>query len=191
MKRLAMAALILIALTTGAFAHVGSIGIYTNTSATDCDMTFTPFLNADLTIMYYSSDAGPDGITAAEFKMEVPAGLVVISSFTPSPEVSVTLGTIDVGIACSYTGCTGSGNPYTLVGTVSVLPFSAAPVTLKILGSDNLPAGATVEPRVSMCDDPVRTIVGVLGGWFSGPDGTCNVGTESKSWGAIKELYKD
>lgn len=190
MKRLTMTALILIALTTGAFAHVGSIGLYTDTGATDCDATFTPYVGADIYIMYYSSDSGPDGITAAEFKLEVPAGQMVISSFTPTTGV-LPLGLIDTGIACSFTGCTGAGNPYTLIGTVNVLPFVATPVTLKILGSENLMPGDTVEPRVSMCDDPERTIVGVLGGWYSSPDGSCNVGTESKSWGAIKGMYKD
>ena len=190
MKRLTITALVLIALTTGAFAHQGSIGLYTDTAAIDCDMTFTPYLGADITIMYYKSDAGPDGLTAAEFMVEVPAGLMVISTFTPSPDVSVTLGDIATGIATSFTGCTGSGNDYTLIGTLSVLPFASTPMQIKVLTSTVITA-PPYEPRVSMCDDPARTIVGVLGGWFTGPDGSCNVGTESKSWGAIKEMYVD
>lgn len=190
MKRLAMVALILIALTTGAFAHQGSIGLYVDTAANDCDVTFAPYLSTNITVMYFRSDAGPDGITAAEFRVDAPAGLIVISSFAPSPEVSVTLGTIDAGIATSFTGCTGTGVDYTLIGTMSVLPMVATPMQLKVLASGGITA-PPYEPRVSMCDDPARTIVGVLGGWFTSPDGTCNVGTESKSWGAIKEMYKD
>ena len=189
MKRLTITALVLIALTTGAFAHQGSIGLYTDTAAIDCDMTFTPYLGADITIMYYKSDAGPDGLTAAEFMVEVPAGLMVISTFTPSPDVSVTLGDIATGIATSFTGCTGSGNDYTLIGTLSVLPFASTPMQIKVLTSTVITA-PPYEPRVSMCDDPARTIVGVLGGWFTAPDGSCNVGTESKTWGAIKEMHK-
>jgi len=190
MKRLTMVALILIALTTGAFAHQGSIGLYVDTAANDCDMTFVPYGGVPITIMYFRSDAGPDGITAAEFRIEVPAGLIVISSFAPSPEVSVTLGDIATGIATSFTGCAGTGVDYTLIGTMSVLPLVDAPMQLKVLASGAI-AAPPYEPRVSMCDDPARTIVGVLGGWFTSPDGTCNVGTESKSWGAIKEMYKD
>lgn len=190
MKRLTLTALILIALSTGALAHIGSIGLYTDTAANDCDMTFTPYLPTEIIVMYYRSDAGPDGITAAEFRVDAPAALMVISGFEPSPDVSLTLGTIDAGIATSFVGCTGTGVDYTLIGTISVLPLSPAPVQLKVLASGAI-ASPPYEPRVSMCDDPARTIVGVLGGWFTGPDGTCSVGTESKSWGAIKEMYKD
>ena len=190
MKRLTIAALILIALTTGAFAHQGSIGLYFDTAADDCDMSFAPYISASITVMYFRSDAGPDGITAAEFRVEAPAGLIVISNFAPSPEVSVTLGAIDAGIATSFTGCTGTGVDYTLIGTMDVLPLVDAPMQLKVLASGAI-TWPPYAPRVSMCDDPARTIVGVLGGWFTSPDGTCNVGTESKSWGAIKEMYKD
>jgi hypothetical protein len=191
MKRLTIAALILIALTTGAFAHQGSIGLYVDTAHNDCDWTFAPYQAIPIVIMYFRSDAGPDGITAAEFRVEVPGGgsMIVISSFTPSPGV-LTIGTIDAGIATSFTGCTGTGVDYTLIGTMSVLPFVVTPMQLKVLASGAITA-PPYEPRVSMCDDPARTIVGVLGGWFTNPDGTCNLGTESKSWGAIKEMYKD
>ena len=190
MKRLSMAALLIIALSTGAVAHEGSIGLFTDSGANDCDATLVPFVGFPITIMYYKSDSGPDGIFAAEFKLEVPAGQVVISSFTPSPAISVTLGDIGTGIACSYGGCTGAGSDYTLVGTVEIMSFVATPVQMRILQADALPA-PPYAPRVAMCDEPARTIVGVLGGWFTAPDGTCNVGTEEKTWGAIKEMYKD
>jgi hypothetical protein len=189
MKRLTLIALLLIALTTGAFAHQGSIGLYTNTSATDCDVTFTPYVGYDIYILYYKSDAGPDGITAVEFKLGVPATMV-LGTFTPSPDVSVTLGAIGTALACSFAGCTGTGSNYVLIGHVNVIPLGAVPMQVKVLAADGIPS-APFEPRVSMCDDPARTIVGVLGGWFTAPDGTCTVGTEEKTWGAIKEMYKD
>ncbi len=190
MKRLAMTALILLALTTGALAHEGSIGMFTDVSASDCDMTFGPYVTANITIMYYRSDSGPDGITAAEFRVEVPAGLMVISSFTKSPDVSVTMGNIATGIACSYTGCTGAGSDYLLIGTMAVLPMSANPLQIRVLASNEI-TKPPFAPRVSMCDDPTRTIVAVLGGWFTGPNGTCDVGTEETTWGAIKEMYNN
>jgi len=189
MKRLTMTALILLALTTGALAHEGSIGMYTDVSATDCDMTFGPFVTANITIMYYRSDSGPDGITAAEFKVDVPAGMMAIQSFTPSPDVSVTLGDISTGIACSYAGCTGTGSDYTLVGTLAVLPMVATPIQIRVLASNNI-TWPPYSPRVSICEGS-RPIVSVLGGWFTGPDGTCSVGTEESTWGAIKDMYND
>jgi hypothetical protein len=190
MKRLTLIALLLIVLTTGAFAHQGSIGLYTNTSASDCDLTFTPFVGTDIYILYYRSDAGPDGITATEFKVGVDAAALILGAFTPSPEVSVTLGAIATGLSCSFTGCTGTGSDYVLIGQVSIIALAAVPTQIKVLASNDLPA-PPLEPRVSMCDDPARTIVGVLGGWFTAPDGSCSVGTEEKTWGAIKEMYKD
>jgi hypothetical protein len=189
MKRLSLTALLLIVLSTGAFAHQGSLGLYTDMSATDCDVTFVPYLGYDITIMYFRSDAGPDGITAAEFKLEVPATMV-IQSFTKSPAVSVTLGDLATGLAASFQGCAGSGDDYTFIGTASVLSLADVPSTLKIVASETIEL-PPYEPRVSMCDDPARTIVGVLGGWFTSPDGTCSVGTETTTWGAIKNMYTD
>ncbi len=193
MKRLAMAALLIIALSTGAVAHQGSIGLYTTeTAATggDCDDTIglTPY---DIAIVYFRSDSGPDGIFAAEFKLDVPPGDVVIMGFVQSAAVSLVMGNLATGIACSYAFCTGSGDDYTLIGTASITSFlEDIPFQMRILASDNL-AAPPYDPIVAMCDDPARTIVGVLGGWFSTPDGTCTLGTEEKTWGAIKEMYKN
>jgi hypothetical protein len=63
------------------------------------------------------------------------------------------------------------------------------PFQVRIMASDDIAAPPNA-PRVAICDD-LRTIVGVLGGWFSTPDGTCTIGTEEKTWGAIKEMYKN
>lgn len=195
MKRLTMAALLIIALSTGAVAHQGSIGLYTTTTAAtggDCDDTINPFSQYEIAIVYFRSDSGPDGIFAAEFKLEVPnPGVdVSIGSFVPSAAVSVTMGDLGTGIACSYAFCTGSGDDYTLIGTATITSFIFTPFQMRILAADGI-AAPPYDPRVAMCDDPERTIVGVLGGWFSTPDGTCTLGTEEKTWGAIKEMYKD
>ena len=191
MKRLTLTALLLVALTTGAIAHEGSIGLFTNSDANDCDVDFTPYLASNITIMYFRSDAGPDGIFAAEFKVVVPDGQMVISSFTPSPQVTLIMGDISTGIACSYGACTGTGSDYTLIGEMSVLPMFAVPVPLQIrvMASNNL-TEPPFAPIVARCDE-TRTIVGVLGGWFSSPEGSCSTGTEETTWGAIKEMYRD
>ena len=59
-KRSLLIAQLLITLTTGAVAHEGSIGLYTDMGATDCDETFIPFTATPITIIYFRSDAGPD-----------------------------------------------------------------------------------------------------------------------------------
>jgi hypothetical protein len=188
MKKLALISLILIALSTGAFAHKGSIGLYTNTSATDCDVTLTPYVGYDVSIMYFRSDGGPDGISAAEFKVSAPA-TVVVGTFIASPDVSVAMGDIKTALSVSFTGCAGSGQDYTLIGTVNILNLGSAPMLMQVLTADGLPA-PPYEPRVAICPDP-RPLQGVLGGYFGHPDGSCNTGTEDKTWGAIKEMYRD
>ncbi len=191
MKRLSMAALLIIALSTGAFAHQGSIGLYTDVTATDCDTDFIPFNPFSIEIVYFKSDSGPDGIFAAEFKVEVPEGVMVIQSFEPSPGM-LPMGDINTGIACAYDACAGIGSDYTSIGTITVLLTSAmpVPVQIRVLQSDNL-TYPPFAPIVAMCNDPERTIVGVLGGWFTSPDGSCDLGTEETTWGGIKEMYKD
>jgi hypothetical protein len=191
MKRLSLAALIVIVLSTGAFAQyeIGSLGIYTDQSATDCDFTFTAFVPTNLVIMYYRSTSGPDGITAAEFRLDAPAATFTVTDFVESPEVSLTFGTISNGIACSFSGCTGTGDDYVVIGTVSILALNTNPATMKIEASNDITL-PPFSPRVAICGLE-RPVVAVLGGWFSAPDGTCNVGTEEKSWGAIKEMYNE
>jgi len=186
MKRLTMTAILLIALTTGAIAHQGSIGLYTDTSAMDCDVTLTPYVGYDVTIMYFKSDAGPDGISATEFKIDAP-GTIILGAFTPSPDVSASMGTINTSLAVTFSGCTGSGLDYVLIGTVNIVALGAAPMMMQVMVGDGL-LEPPLEPRVTTCVYP-RPIVGVLGGYFAAPDGGCDIGTEEKSWGAIKDMY--
>jgi hypothetical protein len=104
MKKLSIAALLLIALTTGAVAHEGSIGMFTDLTGNDCDLTFTPFLAHEVFILYMRSDGGPNGIFSAQFKVELPPDNLSIQEFVPSPGV-ITLGHIGVGISCSFSNC--------------------------------------------------------------------------------------
>jgi len=190
MKKLSIAALLLIVLTTGAVAHEGSIGMFTDLTGNDCDATFSPFLSYEVYILYMKSDGGPNGIFAAQFKVEVPASMS-IQEFVKSPEVSVTMGNVAVGISCSFSNCAGAGMDYLLIGTISVVAFADVAMDMKVLvAEDIVPENPPVAVRVSICDDD-RTKHAVLGGWFKTPNGTCNVGTEETSWGAIKEMYRD
>ena len=194
MKRLSLITLLLITLTTGAVAHDGSIGLYTDMSAMDIDMTFVPFLSSEITIMYFKSDAGPNGITAAQFKLEIPSSGLTIQEFVASPEVSVTQGDIGVGILLEFSSCTGVGMDYVFLGTVAVIAFVNEIMILRIVTAEDV---VTEDPpvaiRVALCDE-VGTMQAVIGGYFTSPNGTCWNwpwhGTESKSWGAIKSLYR-
>jgi len=193
MKTLTLAALFLIVLSAGAGSHVGSIGLYTTEEAIDCDMTFTAFLPSDIYVMYFKSTSGPDGISGAQFRIEMPAsGTVHFQGFETHPNIILTTGDIvGDGISVSYAGCTGTGLDLLLIGKLTVFPMATGDYTFKVLSSlDIHPNDPPFEPRVARCDLD-KTLAGLLGGWFSTPDGSCNVGTEEKTWGAIKEMYKD
>jgi len=194
MKRLALTALLLIVLTVGAVAHEGSIGLFTTQEANDCDATFTPYLSSEIHVMYFKSTSGPDGIAGAHFRVEIPAGgNVVLQSFTLHPNIVLSLGTVDgAGISVSYSGCTGAGADVLLIGTLTVFPMAAGNYTFRVLTATDIPPviDPPYAPRVAICDEG-RSLRAVLGGWYSTPDGTCNVGTEEKTWGAIKEMYKE
>ena len=191
MKRLSITALLLIALTTGAVAHEGSIGMFTDMTGNDCDLTFSPFLSYDVFILYMKSDAGPNGIFAAQFKVELPPAGLTIQEFVKSPEVAITTGNIGVGISCSFSNCSGAGVEYVLIGTITVVAFVDQAMDMKIVVAEDInPENPPVAVRVSICDE-ARTMHAVLGGWFKTPNGTCNVGTEETSWGAIKDMYRD
>jgi hypothetical protein len=137
------------------------------------------------------SDGGPNGIFAAQFKVELPPANLTIQEFIPSPAVSATLGHIGVGISCSFSNCEGAGMDYLLIGKITVVAFADVAMDMKIVVAEDInPENPPVAVRVTMCDED-RTKHAVLGGWFKTPNGTCNVGTEETSWGAIKEMYRD
>lgn len=189
MRKLSLVVALLIAVSTTAVAHEGSIGLYTSQAATDCDAAFVPFVAQNVYLVYFRSDAGPNGITAAEFRISYPVGQLFFGTPVWSPAVSLFFGTLEEGQAVSFSGCTGVGQDLLYIGQVPVTLLVAVPFQLKVETSNSI-VNPPFAPRVSMCDDPQRTIVGVLGGYFSAPDGTCNVGVEESSWGAIKGMYR-
>ena len=193
MKKLSIAALLIITLSTGAVSHEGLISLFTDLSGNDCDATFTTFLPNSLSILYSRGDAGPNGITAAQFKLQIPASGLTITEFVPSPAVSVTTGNIGVGVLLEFSSCTGAGMDYLLLGTVTVVAFVTEFMSLRIVTAEDLvPENPPVAVRVALCDE-VGTMQAVLGYWFTTPNGTCQWpwnGTESKSWGAVKALYR-
>ena len=133
MKRLSTVIALLAIMSSSAVAHIGSIGLYTSQAATDCDADFVPFVAQNVYMLYYRSDGGPDGITAAEYQISYPAGSVILQAPVWSPSVSVTLGDLTTGMAVTFAGCTGAGQQYVYIGYVPVMalaPAMEAPMTI-------------------------------------------------------------
>ncbi len=188
MKKLSIIAILILMTASAVSAHEGSIGIFTTELATDCDATLPPFTPFDVYLMYIRSDGGPDGITGAEFRAEISDPAVAILSPTWNPAI-LPNGDVATGIGIVFTGvsCYGPGQSMVWLGTLQLMNMGApAGWTMKIFGDPRSSTGTGL--NVSICDE-FKTMVPVLGGWFIGEDGTCNVGAESTTWGAVKSLY--
>jgi hypothetical protein len=187
MKKLSLLFLGMVFLASGAAAHEGSLGLFTSTAANDCDATIPLYTEFDIFLMYYSSDAGPDAITAVEFKIEL-ADNTLLSRTEWNPGITYTVGNIQTGIGASLSGCTGTTDGYLWIATIVI--FATAPQTtpFKVLTSEEI-TSPPYTPRVSLCDTQ-HSLHGVLGGWFLTTDGTCNVATKESTWGTIKSMYK-
>ena len=189
MKKLSIIAIIVLMTASAVSAHEGSLGLFTSEAATDCDATLPPFTPFDVYIMYLRSDGGPDGITGAEFRAElsVPATEVAILSPTWNPAL-LTNGDVTTGIGVVFQSeCYGPGESMIWIGTLQLMSMGApAGWDMRILGDPR----STSPPglNVSICDTE-KSMQPILGGWFIGEEGRCNVGSESTTWGAVKSLY--
>ncbi len=190
MKKLSIIAILVLMTASAVSAHDGSIGIYTSKLATDCDGDVPPFTPYDVYIMYFRSTSGPDGITAAEFRVEISApATILISQTTWNPSI-LTNGSITTGVAVTFQGvtCYGPGQELIYLATLQLMDIAGTPAgwTLRILGDPRSTTGTGL--NVAICDE-FKTMAPVLGGWFVGEEGGCNIGAESRTWGAVKSLY--
>ncbi|MBN2071231.1 MAG: hypothetical protein JW814_07210 [Candidatus Krumholzibacteriota bacterium] len=189
MKKLAMFLLVMLIAATGINAHEGSLGLFTSSSADDCDMAVPPFSPTNIWLMYIRSDSGPDGITGAEFKAELSTAQV--QWLTPTWAAgTMIIGDPATGIGIVFNdGCTGQGSPTVYIGTLQIMSVGApAGWTMHIVPSPEAQDPSSI--WVSRCDAN-KTIHPVLGGWFHDGEGNCNVEAESKTWGAIKNMYNN
>jgi hypothetical protein len=189
MKKLSLTAVVLLIIASTALAHEGSLGLYTSDVATDCDVDPVLFVPFDIYMVYIKSDAGPDGITAFEFKLEKNSDNVVLSGATWQ-QGFVPLGDIESGISVATPGCYGSGLDVVPLGTISTF-VTATPIPADVyllVVEDPAIAGAGVIVTTCETGFPIRQ---VLGGMFKFQEGLCNIGVEPTSWGAIKVLLDE
>lgn len=190
MKKLTLIAILIMVFTSTAFAHYGSLGLYTSEVADDCDfapMQFAPF---DVYIMYIRSDGGPDGISAFEFMLFKNSASIVFQAPEWAQQDWITEGDIESGISVGVGDCYGAGIAVLYLGKVpmfSLIPTLPPDTYIKVMAD---PGAQKPGIWVSECPDP-KPIHMVLGGWFLFAEGACNTSTESKSWSAIKSMYKE
>lgn len=194
MKKLSLLCALLLIVGAAAHAHEGAISIYTDQSLNSCSLEIPIGMSGDLMILYVR-DEGVDMGNAAEFRVQFTTPLLMAPP--PTWESYITIALVDSWPGnVSLTGTAGFGC------TQAVVPLGS--FTLINIGDpDTFFVKVVDHPRgvlpdgiyITACDDD-NTEVEVLGGAFvlTGNDdlfpANCNPGVESKSWGAIKSMYR-
>ncbi len=185
MKKLVLSVLLIMFVAVNGFAHEGTIGLYIDETLSDCDATLgTAVFDLNL---YYWKDQGLDLGNACEFRLVLSSPMAFFQDPTWADNIDLTLGSITTGISLTGTTCLGSGLNVVYLGTIPI--FNVGDTDTFYVRVVNHPT-AYPNPSifVTVCDEN-QTKREVLGGWFIF-NGTCNVESEPKCWGAIKNLYR-
>ena len=184
MKRLFLLATILVCVSGLAVGqpNPGSIGIFTDQLATDCNI-----IDGSMGLKsVYIIHVGTNGATASMWKLDVDPGVTMQYVGETSPFQTI-IGDTQNGISIAYASCL-SGQ--FLVATVNYFAqgTSTACAYMSIVPNPAAPSGNV---EIVNCSFQKHELP--KGGQaIVNPDGTCqcNVGTQTTSWGSIKSLYR-
>ena len=187
MKKLTLVALFLIFSFTCALAHNGAISLYIDENINDCDADIGMFEVVDINL-YYVRDQGPDLGGAYEFRLVCSSGSVSFNVPTWPATMMIVFGTLTEGISVAHSTCIGTSKDVTWLGKIPVFnTVEAGEFTVTVVENpDSAPYPGIF---ITLCPDPPLAKYAVLGGTFVF-NGSCNPDVDSKSWGAIKSLYK-
>ena len=198
MKKLALFVVLLLTLGTAANAHNGAISLYADTGLNSCSMDIIPPAQGGtgtglLWLLYVRGDGVNMG-SAAEFRVICTSPAVMFFAPTWEPYITLTSGAIPGNIAIA--GESNFGCDIDVVPLGSFTIFNSADVDtfyVKVIDNPESVAG----PGIYITDcAPEKNEVKVIGGTFvcTGDPvlfpANCNPGVESKSWGAIKDMYR-
>lgn len=189
MKRLALVVVFLAAFASGALANGGSINLFLPFDGVGthlCSGTLSGFDTLAVGV-YYSTNDGPEMGRAAEFRIQLSTVDALITTVQWSPSIVVSLGDVTNGISITGSVCLGIGQTFVFLGTLTIQDLGEnGRFTATVLPDPNqVPPVPSVS--ILLCDAN-NTVAYVTGGTFV-VNGTCDVGVEKKTWGAIKQLY--
>ena len=194
MKRLSLFCALLLVVGATVNAHDGAISLYRDATLGSCSMEVTPGSQGTLTMLYVR-DQGVDMGSAAEFRIYCTNSFDIVF-FTPTWEPYITLidATIPGNVSIAGASQFGCGLSVVPLGTVRIL--NAGDIdTFYVKIVENPTSFPVPAVKITACDDD-NTEVSVLGGafaltgdWENYP-APCNPSVESKTWGAIKSLYR-
>jgi hypothetical protein len=181
MKKAMLLALATLFVASSLFAEAPGqayIGVYGDEGHSVCSVNpalYTPF---DVWIWILP---GYLGVQAAEFQVNFPATIVTTQTIT-NPEISVGLGTLTGGISVAFFTC-----HYDWVYThhLTCLAIGATPGAIQLAGDSSVHPPLFV---IATCEEgfPYGTLVYLNALAVFQP---CVIGTQSSSWGAIKNLF--
>ena len=193
MKKLSLLCALLLLVSASASAHDGAISLYADTGLNSCSMEIIPGGTGTLWILYVR-DEGVEMGKAAEFRtISTTSGIMF---FAPTWEAYITqvIGSVPGNVAIAGAANFGCGLAVVPLGSFTVFNVSDPDTFhIKVVDSPEPVAG----PGIYITDcSAENNEVKVIGGTFvlTGDDinfpANCNPAVESKSWGAIKDLYK-
>lgn len=170
---------------------IGSINMYTSSTATDdCDReTYIQGQEYDVFFWCHLDEGTLDGIHGFQFKVEVNTPPTVVASFFGDLSwvfASLAIGTLTDGIAVTTTGgCFGSGENTMYLGSVPFTIIGSGVVSLHLIPDPDEPGDVYI-----MSCETGYPFYKARGGWYVF-GGTCDTDAKTDSWGAIKSIYSD
>lgn len=195
MKKLSLLCALLMVVAGTASAHDGAISLYTDESLSSCRMEipYPPGEYGTITLLYVR-DQGVAMGSSAEFRIVCTSSLVMFFPPAWEPYITQTIGTIPGDVAITGASQFGCGLDIVKLGSVEIWNV-ADPDTFYVKVVDT-PRGDLEDGIFITACDEWNTEVKVIGGTFvltgnnTNFPAVCNVGVESKTWGAIKSMYK-
>ena len=183
MKRAFLMAIGLLFVASSGFAQIDSTyaGLFTDEAHTIWTVSSTGFTAFTMYIYWLP---GTGGLSAVEFKITAPSN-VILSTVTANPDIVVQLGTITAGASATFGSVCEPQGVWVWTHHVACFLTSTAEGMIELV-----PDPTAIPPFLGMstCElgnplYPIRKFTNIC------LNSTCGIGTQTKTWGAIKSLF--
>jgi hypothetical protein len=182
MKRLLLLTVVVLSVSSMAFAQVGMINVYADAGQASCN-----FVDLGALVQVFLFHEG-GGATAAQFLLEVPAAWMHLGD---TWNTATSIGTSISGVSLGYGACLGGVTPFNL-GSVNFFGSAAAACERVSIVPD--PASLTLMVELVDCvlPKPNKFTFAEGGSGTINSDGSCQcniIPVRETTWGGIKALY--
>lgn len=189
MKKMMVALLLLVAMSSVAAAQDPFIGLYADDAAVLCQANVAQYVSVPVYVFAILPPAIP-GITAAEFRIaNMPTAAMALTTYNWN--TPLVIGTADYGIALAFAPALPGPNAY--MGSISFFPLMDFGPDFRMEVTTSNDSGNLVVVDLDYNEVPAEA-----GHWFTfnctgGLPGGCDcfltIATEDATWGQIKALY--